>query len=85
MNQPSTAPLGRFAAREIPREGAWRVFLLDIDRAGILAERDRRLAAMALPVEDPGLPAPVAARRQRLADAALSDACDRAAQGRRRS
>ncbi|MCZ8147670.1 MAG: hypothetical protein O9325_07460 [Roseomonas sp.] len=80
MNQPSPAPLGRFAVRELPREGAWRNFLLDIPRDGILAERERRLAAMALPVEDPGLPAPVAARRQRLADAALGDACDRAAQ-----
>mgnify|MGYP007006651830 CR=1 FL=1 len=50
MNQPSPAPLGRFAAREMPREGAWRVFLLDIARDGILAERDRRLAAIALPL-----------------------------------
>ena len=80
MNQPSTSPLGRFAAREMPRDGAWRIFLLDIPRDAILAERDRRLAAMALPVADPGLPAPVAARRQRLADAALRDACDRVAQ-----
>jgi hypothetical protein len=80
MNQPSPAPLGRFAAHEMPREGAWRIFLLDIARDGILAERDRRLAAMALPPGDGALPAPVAARRQRLAEAALGDACDRAAQ-----
>lgn len=80
MNQPTPAPPGRFAARELPREGSWRVFLLDIPRPGILAERDRRLAAMALPPEDAGLPAPLALRRQRLADAALGDACDRAGQ-----
>lgn len=80
MNQPNPTPPGRFAAREMPRDGAWRVFLLDIDRAGILAERDRHLAAMALPPEDAGLPPQLAARRQRLAEAALRDACDRAAQ-----
>jgi hypothetical protein len=80
MNQPSQPPQGRFKARELPREGAWRVFLLDIPRDGILAERDRRLAAMALPPEDAGLPAQLAARRQRLAEAALGDACGRAAQ-----
>lgn len=80
MNQPSQAPLGHATTRELPREGVWRVFLLDIPRASILAERDRRLAAMALPPEDAGLPGAVAARRQRLTDAALGDACDRAAQ-----
>lgn len=80
MNQPSQAPLGHVTTRELPREGAWRVFLLDLPREGILAERDRRLLAMALPPEDAGLPAQLAARRQRLAEAALGDACDRAAQ-----
>ena len=80
MNQPSQAPLGHVTTRELPREGAWRVFLLDLPREGILAERDRRLSAMALPPEDAGLPAQLAARRQRLAEAALGDACDRAAQ-----
>jgi hypothetical protein len=74
MNQPSQAPLGHVTTRELPREGAWRVFLLDIPREGILAERDRRLLAMALPPEDAGLPAQLAARRQRLAEAALGDA-----------
>jgi hypothetical protein len=80
MNQPSQAPLGHVTTRELPREEAWRVFLLDLPREGILAERDRRLLAMALPPEDAGLPAQLAARRQRLAEAALRDACDHAAQ-----
>jgi hypothetical protein len=80
MNQPSQAPLGHVTTRELPREGAWRVFLLDIPRDGILAERDRRLLAMALPPEKAALPPMMAARRERLAEAALGDACDRAAQ-----
>ena len=77
---PTGAPTGRFVARELPRQPGWRLFLLSIARDEILAARDRRLAAIALPPEEPGIPGPDAARRRRLEAATLADVQDRAAQ-----
>ena len=74
------APSGRFVARELPPRPGWRLFLLSIARHEILAACDRRMAALALPPDEPGIPGPDAARRRRLEGATLADVQDRAAQ-----
>lgn len=64
------------AVRELPRQEAWRLFLLAIPAEALAARRERSIAALGLPPALPGQPGPGAARRRRLVEAAAADARD---------
>lgn len=68
------------AARELPRQGPWRVFLLVIPGAVLAGRRVKRLAALPLPPEGSGRPGPDAARRRRLEEAVATESRDRLAE-----
>ena len=67
----------RITARELPRQGPWRVFLLVIPAAALATRRDQSIAALRLPPALPNQPGPGAARRRRLVESTVADARDR--------